>query len=487
MSYESPFDVRVERKLTPEMQGVADAREKVRRLEAKVESAKGELKAVKGEWEAAVQELNEAIDEAVNAQRQPSLFPAGADAGADAPEPPPPAEPAVSPAGVTSTPDTPDERVELVLGKTLIGVSEADLNRASIVGKVSPSYGDRAEPQVLERVRPVSIGGDGDDPKEKIAWSLLPVYPAAEFARLHPDAEARPRDGESTYAGARVKFRKKGKEYVFEDDDKETAEAPAAEAPAEPKWRALAVSEALDGHARVFDAFETHGVTTLGQLADRLKAGETFGLRLTDVEDLKEEVELKSADDAVPVTFAGEVPKEPEDEKEVDRSLFPEDLTGDVEHRLEQRRAGGLTSPAGKTKAGKIADFRDRQRAGKATPAWGKWSEFELTLADGSVVKVLYNPGRLDRADAGDDDHFEFRGQAISPSGYRSHFLHHGGRRPKQPLVKWATEFAEQLAAELKVEQAKKSRKRAVTPAKVVDAPDLPKPKRQRKAKAKKS
>lgn len=43
-------------------------------------------------------------------------------------------------------------------------------------------------------------------------------------------------------------------------------------------WRTLAVTEALYGPPAMFAALDRHGVTTLGELADRLSAGETFGL-----------------------------------------------------------------------------------------------------------------------------------------------------------------------------------------------------------------
>lgn len=69
------YDVKVERKLMPEMQAIAAAREQVRLAEGRVESVKSDLKAAKQLWEEAIETLNEAIDAAVNAQRQPSLFP----------------------------------------------------------------------------------------------------------------------------------------------------------------------------------------------------------------------------------------------------------------------------------------------------------------------------------------------------------------------------------------------------------------------------
>lgn len=54
-------------------------------------------------------------------------------------------------------------------------------------------------------------------------------------------------------------------------------------------WRAAPVAE-LDLGGRVEDALRKCSVATVGDLADRLEDGDTFGLRLTDVLDLKEAV-----------------------------------------------------------------------------------------------------------------------------------------------------------------------------------------------------
>lgn len=84
--------------------------------------------------------------------------------------------------------------------------------------------------------------------------------------------------------------------------------------PAAPAWRALACPEHLDGPLEMFDALDRAGVATLGELADRLLAGETFGLKpvadpmranhlLDLVADLRDAVEQVSADDPNPIRF----------------------------------------------------------------------------------------------------------------------------------------------------------------------------------------
>lgn len=66
--------IEVTNALTPEMQAVADCREAVKNCEADVEVRKLALKEAKAAWETAVGALNEAIDTAIDAERQPTLF-----------------------------------------------------------------------------------------------------------------------------------------------------------------------------------------------------------------------------------------------------------------------------------------------------------------------------------------------------------------------------------------------------------------------------
>jgi hypothetical protein len=75
------------------------------------------------------------------------------------------------------------------------------------------------------------------------------------------------------------------------------------ESAAAPTWRSMVVAEELDGPASLFDVLSVFGVTTLGQLADALKAGRTFNLLPRQVLDLYEAIEDVSADDAEPIRF----------------------------------------------------------------------------------------------------------------------------------------------------------------------------------------
>ena len=78
---------------------------------------------------------------------------------------------------------------------------------------------------------------------------------------------------------------------------------PLVALPAAPSWRALPVSEHLDGPSLLFDTLDLFGVQTMGELADALLAGRTFNLKLVDVQELEEAVEQVSADDAEPIRF----------------------------------------------------------------------------------------------------------------------------------------------------------------------------------------
>ena len=137
---------------------------------------------------------------------------------------------------------------------------------------------------------------------------------------------------------------------------------PAAEVPT---WRKLTLEAA--GYMAGDDAFEEEvcaalveaGVRTCGELADRLLAGETFGLKLIDLSPVHDAIELISADDEKPIRFG------PDEEEPADD--LPPLAVGDV------IRTSYGTGPYVVTDVSK-----DGVRGGR------KWS---LTLADA-------NPGK---------------------------------------------------------------------------------------------
>lgn len=53
------------------------------------------------------------------------------------------------------------------------------------------------------------------------------------------------------------------------------------------KWRGRTVAEAMRPHKRIADALASFGVVTLGDLDEQFTAGNTFGLMLTDVHDMR--------------------------------------------------------------------------------------------------------------------------------------------------------------------------------------------------------
>lgn len=78
--------------------------------------------------------------------------------------------------------------------------------------------------------------------------------------------------------------------------------AALASLPAGPKWRAMPTTE-LEAPDSVFAALDAFGVYTLGDLADALKEGRTFNLKLVDVLELQEAIEDVSQEDEEPVRF----------------------------------------------------------------------------------------------------------------------------------------------------------------------------------------
>lgn len=82
--------------------------------------------------------------------------------------------------------------------------------------------------------------------------------------------------------------------------------AALAALPAGPKWRALPTTE-LEAPEAIFAALDAFGVYTLGSLADALKEGRTFNLKLVDVLELQEAIEDVSQEDEEPVKFDRDV------------------------------------------------------------------------------------------------------------------------------------------------------------------------------------
>jgi hypothetical protein len=122
------------------------------------------------------------------------------------------------------------------------------------------------------------------------------------------------------------------------------------------------------------------------------------------------------------------------------------DHTSQTEARLADRRfyAGG---PYDEQRA-QIAAWRERQAAGDTEPRWGEWSEFTITLADGSDVDVVHDPHWKAR-DPGHRGgmHLDYHGP-LSETGYRSHFVGYGedGERAAKMGLR---EYAELAAREI--------------------------------------
>lgn len=88
-----------------------------------------------------------------------------------------------------------------------------------------------------------------------------------------------------------------------------------------PKWRDLTLLAAgyIEGSdawpGEVSEAVAVHtGVATCGELADRLLAGERFGLDVADLQQVYADIEMLSEDDETPIQFPARVEDEPEPE-----------------------------------------------------------------------------------------------------------------------------------------------------------------------------
>lgn len=107
--------------------------------------------------------------------------------------------------------------------------------------------------------------------------------------------------------------------------------------------------------------------------------------------------------------------------------------------------------PADREHIALLMDWLRRGRSQDTAPQWDRWSEFTVTLEDGSPVSVLFRPG-----DKFTNGHLQFRGPLTS-TGYRSHFVY-GPARAK-PLEVYAQEIARECAAEMAKEKATEDRR----------------------------
>jgi hypothetical protein len=230
-------------------------------------------------------------------------------------------------------------------------------------------------------------------------------------------------------------------------------ESPVLSLPvAQATWRRMTLDAAFetDISTEVIGALKGAGVETCGELADKLLAGHTFDLKLIDVQALCESIEMMSEDDEEPVKFNADGAEE---ETEADHDAHLKDERGRYLsaamhwEKLYAAHPGVYDGTEHNRRREKIADFRARQSAGEGhdEPKWGLWSEFSVSLAAGDAVRVAYEPDHADLVEH-QNDHFEFFGDAISSTGYRSHFETWTKARPKSiPLTEWAREFAETL------------------------------------------
>lgn len=323
--------VEVTQELSPELQKVADLRDHVRKMEGGVEHAKSELKLAKELLESAQSELNTAIDELIDHERQPTLFDRLGDELKDEP---------AEPRTVVATPAAGDGDSGLVL-----------------VGNAQP--------------------------------------------------------GETTLAAL----------------------------PAGAAWRSITVEDAelaSELHPLVMDAIRKAGVTTCGELADRLVAGETFGMLAGDLYDLQHQVELLSADDEHPITFNRGDREEPATVPGPagvpTRGQFPADRTGAWQFKaaaFEFAHAGeaelSLEDAHQRAEYERLLKQIDSYRidqarnGGTLTPQWGYWSEFTTSVRNAAgvsvAVEVLYKP---DLEGTKGRDHFEFWAPCLAAGGYWS-------------------------------------------------------------------
>lgn len=102
-----------------------------------------------------------------------------------------------------------------------------------------------------------------------------------------------------------------------------------------------------------------------------------------------------------------------------------------------------------------LIDWLKREGTTEAEPNWDCWSEFEVTLEDGAVVRVVYESRSLSRG-----GHFSFHGP-LTDTGYRSHFMPSGtSTNSHPPIVRYAEDFAREVARETSKKRVKSQRAR---------------------------
>lgn len=368
------MNVAVTKNLSAEMQAVADCREAAKLAEAEVERCKGELKTAKAIWEERVADLNRAVDDMIDKEKEPTLFD-------DLSDPPQPA--------TETTPGGPG-------GDGSGGAG-----------------GDIVDAEYSTALVPTGQHGAGEE---------VAAVPAAVPLSL-----------------------------------------PAASAAEPPTWHRLRIDDAfeteVDIPTAVIDTLKAAGVETCGSLAAKLVEGESFGLAEKHVEYLRRAIEQLSEDDERPVVLTSE------GNADADASDAEDDGSRDPSaaarwERMFARDPAAYSTPGDERRRKKIADFRARQAAGEGhdAPRWGLWSEFAVKLATGEEIAVSYEPADFE-TDELFADHFEFFGESISKTGYRSHYENFTKKSPRpsgESLVEWAREFAESLYVERQAELKKK-------------------------------
>lgn len=126
------------------------------------------------------------------------------------------------------------------------------------------------------------------------------------------------------------------------------------------------------------------------------------------------------------------------------RNDFSDDRTGTWECRLEDLKFREKLDDRDKLMMKNIENYRGRQESGEAQSAWGKWSEFNVSLAmqngKEETVTVLYKPDWKE----GVSDHIEAWSESLSATGYWSQEVSLvKGKRPKLPLAEWCREWVQ--------------------------------------------
>jgi|GEM_PF-4599009 len=128
----------------------------------------------------------------------------------------------------------------------------------------------------------------------------------------------------------------------------------------------------------------------------------------------------------------------------LDHNDFTDDRTGTWECRLEALKLRGKLDGRDRLMMKNIENYRGRQESGEAQSTWGKWSEFNVSLAmqngKEEIVTVLYKPDWKE----GVSDHIEAWSESLSATGYWSQEVSLvKGKRPKLPLAEWCREWVQ--------------------------------------------